>query len=161
MILSHMKHVHNTDNYRMEELKNSTKYVDYDCQFSEEGICKKRKSYVEEEPACCCRDCAEEQGYFAAPRDIITRAQLTFLRKRYSKKNGWWRKKGGCVIPRKWRSSVCLHYTCTSTEKYGVDRACLDAIFTACKEKAHTLILYREMKQNETRRNQSLTNPST
>lgn len=91
-----------------EKLAELTRYIDYGCTFNGEGICSKSKV-----PKCCCTDCFRTVGHswlFLSNYKVLSRMAKCFTEE---EKNGYWRVGKGCILPRKYRSSICLEHRCS------------------------------------------------
>lgn len=90
----------------LEFLKDSTKFVDYGCNFNVKGDCKKYKSITK----CCCSNCKFHIGYlYMLKNNLESLKKIAHL---YNKTTGFWRKEKGCILPRKYRSQTCVCYHC-------------------------------------------------
>ena len=79
---------------------------------------------------CCCKGCVGEKGYILDPswgkathRPIAYKEKewwFKLMKKQFGwdKKTGFWRKDGGCVLPRQCRSVMCLWYMCPKGSKF-------------------------------------------
>jgi hypothetical protein len=104
------------------DLKEATKYVDYDCQFDEAGICKGKRRYINARfpqqgrtllTRCCCIGCGRGGGYLRnIPNDFETIKTMARLFDNGRWKRGFWRAGKGCILPRKYRSVTCLDMHC-------------------------------------------------
>jgi len=112
-----------------------TRGIEYGCRFAPEYVHGARKadaknehfkcaaqrehSYTNEE--CCCSSCESSLGYLKfIPNNLKT---VKIIAKLFRPEVGFWRKDKGCVLPRKYRSAVCLGFRCGTAEKlkiYGV-----------------------------------------
>ena len=74
-------------------------------------VFKENKCHVAKREACCCHGCELHVGYFSYnwPNNLNV---LKFYAKHYQKNVGFWRKNGGCALPREARSTVCVNYIC-------------------------------------------------
>ena len=97
-------------------LKKSTAKIDYGCNFDSEG-CSKYKvcnhpflSLITKEKGCCSH-CADSQGYLHR-RILVTKKQLKAYRDLFDPIDGYFRKGGGCILPREYRSGICLSSNC-------------------------------------------------
>jgi len=92
--------------YRMN-FANLTQFVDYQCQFKD-GHCKRG--------GCCCTGCRAEYGYLNIFDDLgvydhsIDTKIVLFYAQHFSVNTGFWRANRGCILPRQYRSTVCLCY---------------------------------------------------
>ncbi len=100
------------------KLANATKYIDYGCEFDTNGVCIEEKdnttlfnSYTPN-PACCCVNCYRNFGY--AKRIQDSQKVIKLISSKFKKDVGFWRKGKGCILPRKYRSVVCLGYRCNT-----------------------------------------------
>lgn len=105
------------------ELADFMEEIDFGCRFDESGGCQNAKKYNSSGYAnnmCCCRGCAETEGYLTT----IPSEALETIKREYAEDTGFWRSTG-CALPRKWRSSVCLSFRCQTNDPY--DEAVNDA----------------------------------
>ena len=82
--------------------KELTQYIDYECKFVD-GVCKEKGSDM-----CCCLHCACEMGHMD---HISSIGDILEMYRIYDEKLGYW-SATGCLLPRKYRSFMCLNYTC-------------------------------------------------
>ena len=94
------------------QLAELTGEVDFKCDFDEKGQCRglreRSPGMWRSAPQCCCQDCPMTVGY----HNNISEDQAKVMKKRWSKKTGFWRKGKGCTLPRMYRSPICLTYDC-------------------------------------------------
>ena len=111
--------------YKLADL---TKYLDYDCRFTELGCkqyCFKNKKEKEEwinknkgenkrrvywKLMCCCGGCRGSLGYLPS----IAPGAVRIYARHFHYKTGFWREGKGCVLPRKYRSITCLGHSCSA-----------------------------------------------
>lgn len=100
-----------------------TSLVDFECAFDEDGVCriyqyqklgpkggKVRKEKIEKVSRCCCTGCRTSVGYLRSLPNYI--GVLMHIAELFNEKTGFWRLGGGCVLPREYRSNICLLYMC-------------------------------------------------
>jgi hypothetical protein len=82
--------------------------IQFDCRFDSCGNCK-----IYTNPRMtgknCCGGCSHFKGHF---NEWCDPDSVDFLIRNYNFNTGYWREGFGCVIPRKWRSDICLKYNC-------------------------------------------------
>ena len=97
---------------KIKALKGSSKDFPFDlCKFDDEGRCDRfRNGGVQ----CMCKDCNLFCGFirFTTEKDLIMYAEL------YDEKTGFFRKGKGCVLPREYRSGICLSYYCVKDNNF-------------------------------------------
>ena len=104
------------DEYR--RLAELTELVDYQCHFDSKGVCKMYDAggvfgAASHRSMCCCQSCARSMGYLSIIRpDVVTLGKYA---ESYDEKTGFWRKDGGCCLPRGLRSPICLRYSCVKS----------------------------------------------
>ena len=109
------------------KLATMTKNIEYGCHFGkhvrndstdERSTCSKQRKHNKTAERCCCDSCDTNLGYLRFIQDdqkVVKRiASLLQL------KNGFWRENKGCILPRKYRSAVCLGYRCGSAGRYKI-----------------------------------------
>lgn len=95
-----------------------TSMVDFKCGFNEKGICKSHRRYLlegllngrEDISMCCCANCRKTIGHMV--RLPNHRELLIDIAGMFDEKTGFWRKSKGCILPRGYRSTLCLFYKC-------------------------------------------------
>lgn len=97
-----------------------TAYINYNCGFDDIGICKNnRNESVRPKNRCCCTACSNTTGYLRViPNNV---RQIREIAKCFNRKFGFWREGKGCILPRKYRSSVCLTHNCRQGESSFTD----------------------------------------
>lgn len=96
-----------------------TKYIDYSCNFNENGLCDNRRRQIKKKPTvketrCCCYDCGNSMGYLRElPNDYN---MLLEYARHFDRRNGFWLPSKGCILPRKLRSETCLTFACMKIE---------------------------------------------
>lgn len=90
-------------------IREATSAINYDCQFKD-GKCKSNVSSYN--PRCCCQGCAGALGYLRGGLNKIPLGSDKEILPLFSEKTGFWRKGKGCILPRKYRSVVCLSFNC-------------------------------------------------
>jgi hypothetical protein len=99
------------------KLAELTQYIDYKCGF-EDSDGKRCIDYPHS--TACCISCYSAIGHIRTlPNDIkiISKIARLFVKPDSFKqptKLGFWREGKGCVLPRKYRSKICLRHHCTS-----------------------------------------------
>lgn len=108
-----------------QQLAKLTAKIDFKCRF-EKGKCREHRTV-----RCCCSNCAFYFGYlgtmfmnyYSDIEDI--EEQILYYVKKYTLRNGFWRRNKGCILPREMRSATCLTYNCchhlTNEEKLLLD----------------------------------------
>ncbi len=102
--------------YGWQELAELTANVDFGCDFKE-GKCRNNgQGYLHRDGGGCCGGCASTIGYL----DDIPCCWQTLIKmaRLYNKRQGFWRKGKGCVLPHRVRSSTCLGYVCHRPDQY-------------------------------------------
>jgi hypothetical protein len=96
---------------RIKELKKGSKDLPFDlCKFDDDGKCEQfRISGFQ----CQCILCDDICGWirYTTEEDLIVYAEA------YDEKYGFFRKGKGCVLPREYRSEICLSYYCEDNDK--------------------------------------------
>ncbi len=98
------------------KLANATKNIDYGCLFDANGLCREERDNIRvfknytPNIACCCSTCYSEFGYIKFIQD--SERVIKLISGKFKKDVGFWRKGKGCILPRKYRSGVCLGYRC-------------------------------------------------
>jgi hypothetical protein len=91
---------------RWYQFADLTKHIDYGCEFKD-GKCKGSK-----QERCCCSNCAYNIGYL---NRIPTNWQIIKdIASDFDEELGFWRAEMGCILPRKYRSKVCLLHKCSN-----------------------------------------------
>lgn len=84
---------------------------------------------------CCCLGCRSSNGYFYEYKSLVSdtpvaKGYVEYLKETYGfdntsrdkkygpKSRGFWRSRGGCVLPRGLRSYTCLSYDCSREKGY-------------------------------------------
>jgi hypothetical protein len=95
-------------------LAEATDTIDYGCDFNKSGLCKRKRRDRKSSKMCCCAGCYYTMGYL--DEIPINLADISKIAKHFTieDKQGFWRKDSGCILPRKYRSNVCLTYNCYS-----------------------------------------------
>lgn len=117
-----------------------TSKIDYGCRFDEHGFCQKSLNYAPKEElerlkgtddvrcVCCCDRCAREAGYFFRDHNgkpKFDQKQWKLLCSLFDEKLGFWRSTTGCLIPRRYRSQICLTHCCDHSKLQKVDEMML------------------------------------
>lgn len=123
------KHPNNNDICLVwrRRLAKHTKTIAFPCDFKN-NVCVDKRSIlkhnnnlkhkiIEEHSAegCCCGGCAWSFGHHK--HEDFDLGLLHKYIELYDPKTGFWRLNKGCILPRGWRSSTCLGYTCPSIRK--------------------------------------------
>ena len=106
-ILPDSGHVRSTGYKTHHALNGLTRYIDYKCEFTPSGNCKKR-----EDKTCCCGGCYHRCGYL----ENIFYKDLEKIAALFKEKTGFWSEKG-CTLPREMRSTTCLGMHCTTLKE--------------------------------------------
>lgn len=127
---------HNTLWETRYRLATATKFIDYRCDFGVGGrVCRHHEKRVQ----CCCYGCGSGRyvlsvvenervlAYMARlfsstvyPKGVDPNKGVVFLDRAI--KDGFWRAGRGCVLPRKYRSTICLTHNCLR-DKEALNRA--------------------------------------
>ena len=97
---------------------------------------------------CCCAGCHTTVGHhYTLPKQKNLRRKIA---KYFNDRTGFWRPGKGCILPRKYRSSVCIGYVCHSMSIFPHKKLLLNVIYlmrssTVDYSKAEELI--EELKQ--------------
>jgi hypothetical protein len=97
--------------------------IDWQCDFDAQGKCKIARDASNVEPQAgkmvgnndrnCCFHCGTNKGFLEkVPRDAVPHVLAL-----YDPQLGFWRNGEGCALPWKWRSHVCLGYSCRPEPK--------------------------------------------
>jgi len=92
-----------------------TRFLDFGCDFKD-GICYSYRKVSVNKEMCCCHSCFYSVGHFKC----VNIRDLDILAERFKPDIGFWRKEGGCVLPRSLRSNVCLMHSCSPKSKSAV-----------------------------------------
>ncbi len=101
------------------KLANATKNINYGCAFDSNGLCIEErdniKVFVDYTPnaACCCSNCYSNSGYIKFIQN--SERVIKLISGKFKKNVGFWRKGKGCILPRKYRSGMCLGYRCITS----------------------------------------------
>ncbi len=87
-----------------EAIAEETARIDFGCDFKG-NTCKAMR---ENSRGCCCQSCNSSHGYLEAIKPSAFNEILSLFDRVW----GFWRPGVGCILPRKWRSSVCLFFAC-------------------------------------------------
>lgn len=101
-----------------QEIAEMTKDIDYICGFDSGGLCKTMRKDNSINLKCCCINCHNTFGYLMAipaSEDGSIEREIINL---FDETDGFWRKRKGCILPRKYRSLTCLSYMCMSWKLY-------------------------------------------
>lgn len=97
------------------KLAGLTKYLKFGCNFID-GVCKKYRTPMFDNSSmfgpkmCCCISCRNNFGFHHVLPNNYT--IISAYAKMFDNATGFWRSKGGCILPRSHRSPVCLTYNC-------------------------------------------------
>ncbi len=97
--------------------------IDWQCDFDAQGKCKTARVAPCKDPPLghvvgnndrnCCFYCSANKGFLEkVPKDAVPRILAL-----YDPRLGFWVADEGCVLPWKWRSHVCLGYSCRSASE--------------------------------------------
>jgi hypothetical protein len=87
-----------------EAIAERTAKVDFGCDFHG-NTCRAMR---ENKRGCCCQACHSSHGYLEAIKPSAFNEILSLFDRVW----GFWRPGVGCILPRKWQSSVCLFFAC-------------------------------------------------
>lgn len=87
-----------------EAIAEKTATIDFGCAF-EGNTCRAMR---ENRRGCCCQSCNSRHGYLEAIKPSAFNEILCLFDRVW----GFWRPGVGCILPRKWQSSVCLFFAC-------------------------------------------------
>ena len=94
--------------------------IDWQCGFDAQGKCRMARNALVSEPSPaqivgnndrnCCFHCSANKGFLEkVPEDGVPHVLAL-----YGPRLGFWAAGKGCVLPWKWRSHVCLGFSCRS-----------------------------------------------
>ena len=87
-----------------EAIAERTATIDFGCDFHR-NTCRAMR---ENSRGCCCQSCNSSHGYLEAIKPSAFNEILSLFDRVW----GFWRPGVGCILPRKWQSSVCLFFAC-------------------------------------------------
>lgn len=87
-----------------EPIAEETARIDFGCDFKG-NTCKAMRV---NRRGCCCQSCNSSHGYLEAIKPSAFNEILSLFDRVW----GFWRPGVGCILPRKWQSSVCLLFAC-------------------------------------------------
>jgi hypothetical protein len=93
----------------------STRDVDFGCKFDCDGNCSGTRQNMWggiDNKRGCCSDCASHLGYL----DYLPAEATEEVKALFDDDKGFWRP-GGCTLPAKYRSLICLTYHCGTDEQ--------------------------------------------
>lgn len=107
------------------KLADATHLVNFKCDFKN-GVCRMRRTpdYIKDTyyhknkrfiKMCCCSGCYGQIGYLKSLPNRMS--ALCGVAKKFDGgrwKRGFWRPDVGCILPRKFRSTICLTHHCSS-----------------------------------------------
>lgn len=107
-------------------LAERTADIDFGCDFGPHGCAAHHYDSPKEavKGKCCCTGCAGALGYLK----VISRSDLKDIASMYDKRDGFWRKGKGCILPRQMRSPICLTFACRGKNISPADRLLLEAL---------------------------------
>lgn len=127
-----------------------TEYIDFECNFDKNGVCREKNPRYERAAACCCNGCVHSNGYNPTHAPLLlTPGELPTFKKKWDKHNGFWREGKGCILPRQQRSTTCVFYCCLSSGKRESKGTAIYRIHEAAKylkNQMYTMIYYKERK---------------
>lgn len=97
-----------------EQVKSSiklTEFIPFSCDFDARGLCVNHRTNSINNKMCCCMDCYQSVGYLRRGLPILKEDFKTY-NELFLKGTGFWRKDGGCSLPRELRSPICVYYLC-------------------------------------------------
>ena len=87
-----------------ETIAEETARIDFGCDFKG-NTCRAMR---ENSRGCCCQFCNSSHEYLEAIKPPAFNEILSLFDRVW----GFWRPGVGCILPRKWQSSVCLFFAC-------------------------------------------------
>ena len=106
--------------YKLAEM---TGKIDYRCHFDKAGTCaqirERAKGDHGSNKMCCCSGCANSMGYLKFIQNdqkVISKIATLF-----QPRIGFWKESKGCILPRKYRSAVCLGFRCGAAERSRIE----------------------------------------
>jgi len=87
-----------------EAIAGKTAKIDFGCDFKG-NTCRAMR---ENNRGCCCQSCNSRHGYLQTIKPSAFNEVLSLFDRVW----GFWRPGVGCILPRKWQSSVCLFFAC-------------------------------------------------
>jgi len=94
--------------------------IDWQCDFDAQGMCKMARIAPREAPPAghivgqndrnCCFHCSANKGFL----ERVSEDAVPHILALYDPNLGFWAAGKGCVLPWKWRSHVCLGFSCRS-----------------------------------------------
>jgi len=87
-----------------EAIAEKTAKIDFGCDFKG-NTCRAMR---ENNRGCCCQSCNSGHGYLQTIKPSAFNEVLSLFDRVW----GFWRPGVGCILPRKWQSSVCLFFAC-------------------------------------------------
>ena len=105
-VLQELKRMESSEHdwFTIYEAREGTAFVDFGCNITDKG-CRHIGT-----TKCCCEDCASHIGYMT----IIEPGTAKTIARFFTRKKGFWREGKGCILPRKYRSGVCLATACVN-----------------------------------------------
>jgi hypothetical protein len=87
-----------------EAIAEETAKIDFGCDFDGDTC----RAMRENRRGCCCQSCNSAHGYL----ETIKPSAFDEILSRFDRVWGFWRPGVGCILPKKWQSSVCLFFAC-------------------------------------------------
>ena len=87
-----------------EAIAEKTATIDFGCAF-DGNTCRAMR---ENRRGGCCQSCNSRHGYLGAIKPSAFNEILSLFDRVW----GFWRPGVGCILPRKWQSSVCVFFAC-------------------------------------------------
>ena len=109
------------------KLATMTRGIEYGCRFgrqirndstNEQIKCAAQREHSYTDGKCCCSSCGTNLGYLKFIQDdlkVVKRIASLF-----QLENGFWRENKGCILPRKYRSAVCIGFRCGTAGRYKI-----------------------------------------
>jgi len=94
------------------DAKGIFKYIDFDCQISNNTKHKSGHCKTFNGAFCCCHSCKGSAGFLR----IIPEDMLKKYARHFSVKTGYWRQGKGCILNHIMRSTTCLTYNCNEKD---------------------------------------------
>jgi len=99
----------------------------FGCDF-QDGVCRHRRGMKSEEKNIgCCHGCATKFGF----HKIINPDSVKHYIKLYNSETGFWRPRG-CILDDKYKSTICLSYSCNHLLSTIVRQFLDDVVYKEC-----------------------------
>ena len=96
----------------LSDAKGIFKYIDFDCQISNNTKYKSGHCKTFNGAWCCCHSCKGSVGFLR----IISEDKLKRYARHFNVKTGFWRQGKGCILNHTMRSSTCLTSNCNNND---------------------------------------------